>query len=359
MRNGVAVVVCVSIAACLAASAFVAQAQSPYRLVLDWPTIPSGMFFGTRDGFPDPDARAAQQAAQRAQGGARGGGGSPAQARFGVGVAGIAIDDEDNIYVFNRGEPTVAVFNREGRYVRGSDVADQSGQPITGSWVHAGEVDWEGNAWVVERDNHRIVKLSADLSTVVMQLGTTGEPGNDETHFNLPAGVGFTRAGNIIVTDGYGNNRVAMFSKDGRFIRQISRGAGGPDDAGSGPGELALPHQVAVDASDTVYIQETRNSRVQVFDNQLNYLREFAHDGWTPWEIAISRKGDDGFGYIADHATEELHKVSLADGRIVATWGKRGRGPGEFDWVHSIAIDSEGAVYVSDTYGQRVQKFVP
>ena len=359
MRGITLLAVCVMVAALPMLSAPVGQAQSTYRLVPDWPAIPTDTFFGTREGFPDPDARAAQETARRAQGTSGGGGGSPAPARFGVGVAGISIDDDDNIYVFNRGEPTVAVFDRNGRYVRGANVTDQSGQRISGAWVHAGEVDWEGNAWVVERDNHRIVKLSPDLSTVVLQLGTTGQAGNYATHFNLPAGIGFTRNGNIIVTDGYGNNRVVMFTKDGQFIRQISKGAGGPDDAGAGPGELALPHQVAVDASDTIYIQETRNSRVQVFDNQLNYIREFAHDGWTPWEIAISRRGDDGFGYIADHATEELHKISLADGSIIATWGKRGREPGEFDWVHSIAIDSRGAVYASDTYGQRVQKFVP
>ena len=261
--------------------------------------------------------------------------------------------------MFNRGPQTVLVFNRDGQYLRGASVTDQRDEPIVGGWVHAGEVDWDGNVWVVERDNHRIVKLSPDLKTAVLQLGTTGERGNDETHLDLPAGVGFTRQGNIIVTDGCGNNRIVMYAKDGRFIKQVSKGAGGRDDDGDGPNEFALPHQVAVDASDTVYIQETGNRRVQVFDNQLNYIRHFGHESWTPWELAISRKGDDGFGYIADHATEEVHKISLADGAILETWGSRGLGPGQFDWVHSVAIDTEDAVYVSDTYGQRVQKFVP
>ena len=73
----------------------------------------------------------------------------------------------------------------------------------------------------------------------------------------------------------------------------------------------------------------------------------------------ISRKGDDGFAYIADHALERVHKLSLKDGKLVATWGKQGLGPGEFDWVHGIVVDSKGAVYAADTYGQRIQKFVP
>jgi len=97
---------------------------------------------------------------------------------------------------------------------------------------------------------------------------------------------------------------------------------------------------------------------VQVFDKNLAYRREIKVDGWNPWDIAISRKGDDGFAYIADHALERVHKLSLSDGKVVATWGKQGLGPGEFDWVHGIVVDSKGAVYAADTYGQRIQKFV-
>jgi hypothetical protein len=54
-----------------------------------------------------------------------------------------------------------------------------------------------------------------------------------------------------------------------------------------------------------------------------------------------------------------MRKFSLKDGRILATWGRQGRGPGEFDWVHGVVVDSKGAVYAADTYGQRLQKFVP
>ena len=56
---------------------------------------------------------------------------------------------------------------------------------------------------------------------------------------------------------------------------------------------------------------------------------------------------------------ERVHKLSLKDGKLVATWGKQGLGPGEFDWVHGVVVDSKGAVYAADTYGQRLQKFVP
>ena len=334
-----------------------------YRLVAGWPNVPSGTFFGQQEGWPDQTARDATAAARRAAAaggrGGRGGGRSATPPLYGQGVSGIAIDENDHLYVFNRGRQTILVFDRDGNLIRSGGEMDMDGVQVAGGWLHSGEVDWEGNVWVVERLNHRILKFNPTLDRAVMQLGTTGEPGTDETHLNSPSGILFTRAGNIVVTDGYGNNRVILFSPDGTFIKQVGRGAGGPDDKGRGPGEWDLPHQGAVDADDTLYLLDREGKRIQVFDNQLNYIREFANDGWNPWDIAISRQGDDGFGYIADHAGERVHKISLVDGRILATWGGPGRGPGQFDWVHGMAVDTQGAVYAADTYGQRVQKFAP
>jgi DNA-binding beta-propeller fold protein YncE len=120
-----------------------------------------------------------------------------------------------------------------------------------------------------------------------------------------------------------------------------------------------LPHKLAVDADENLYIIDRENHRVQVFDKNLTYIRQFANEGWNPWDIGISRKGNDGFAFVADHALERVHKIQLKDGRILATWGKQGWGPGEFDWVHGVVVDSKGAVYAADTYGQRLQKFVP
>jgi tripartite motif-containing protein 71 len=94
------------------------------------------------------------------------------------------------------------------------------------------------------------------------------------------------------------------------------------------------------------------------YQNNQNNLPHKTHD-WYPWDVGISRKGNDGVGFIADHQLERMHKFQLKDGKILATWGKQGLGPGEFDWVHGVVVDSRGAVYAADTYGQRLQKFVP
>ena len=116
------------------------------------------------------------------------------------------------------------VFDREGNLVRAGAERDMHGEPVAGGWLHSGEVDWDGNVWVVERMNHRILKFDPTLERALLQIGTTGEPGNDATHLNSPSGILFTREGNIVVTDGYGNNRVALYRPDGTFIKQVGQG---------------------------------------------------------------------------------------------------------------------------------------
>src|SRR5207244_3937660 len=203
------------------------------------------------------------------------------------GISGLAIDAQDRIYVFNRGVKPVMVFDTAGNLILSGADQEINGKTINPSWQHSGGVDWEGNVYVIERDAHRIVKLSPKLDKFLLQLGVTNEKGTDATHLNLPSGIAILHSGNMVVTDGYGNNRA------------------------------------------------------------------FANDGWNPWDINISRKGTDGFAFVADHALERVHKIQTKDGKILATWGSQGLGPNQFDWVHGIVVDSHGAVYAADTYGQR------
>jgi DNA-binding beta-propeller fold protein YncE len=356
MRRVLMAVIAAAMLAAWGSARIDAQGDGGYRLVPDWPKLPSGTYFGLKDAPPPPAEREAQAAARRARGVQPGSGGPPTNQ---PGISGLAIDQQDRIYVFNRGPKPVMVFDTEGNLLRAGADQEINGKKIDPSWQHSGGVDWEGNVYVIERDAHRIVKLNPTLDRFLLQIGTTMEKGNGPNHLDLPSGIAILRSGNIVVTDGYGNNRVSLYSKDGKFIKQAGKGAGGPADKGTGPGEWTLPHKLAVDAQENLYIIDRENKRLQVYDRDLNYIREIKHNDWYPWDVAISRKGDDGFGYVADHEGERMRKFSLKDGRILATWGRQGRGPGEFDWVHGVVVDSKGAVYAADTYGQRLQKFVP
>jgi len=362
MRRALTITLCAG-ALLIGARGMHAQGDGGYKLVPNWPKLPAGMYFGLKDAPPPPAEREAQAAARRARGGGAGGAGRAGGAGDAAGptnqpgISGLAIDQHDRIHVFNRGVKPVMVFDTAGNLILSG--ADQviNGKAINPSWQHSGGVDWEGNVYVIERDAHRIVKLSPKLDKFLMQLGTTNEKGNDATHFNLPSGIAILHNGNIVVTDGYGNNRVVLFDKNGKFLKQVGKGAGGPTDKGTGPGEWNLPHKLAVDADENLYIIDREGHRLEVFDKDLNYVREIRND-WNPWDVNISRKGTDGIGWIADHKDERVLKFSLKDGKILAMWGKQGWGPAEFDWVHGIVVDSKGAVYAADTYGQRIQKFV-
>src|SRR4051812_15675273 len=326
-----------------------------YRLVPNWPTLPAGMWFGLKEAPPPPAEREAQAAARRARGGTPGGGGLPTNQ---PGISGLAIDQHDRIFVFNRGPKPVMVLDPAGTLLMAGADGEYNGKKINPDWEHSGGVDWDGNVYIIERDAHRIVKLNPKMDTFLMQIGTTMQKGNDATHLNLPSGIAILHSGNIVVTDGYGNNRVILFDKNGKFIKQVGKGTGGPEDKGTGPGEWNLPHKLAVDAQENLYIIDREGHRLQVFDKNLTYIREIRNE-WNPWDVNISRKGTDGVGFIADHMLERVHKFSLKDGKLLATWGSQGIGPNQFDWVHGVVVDSKGAVYAADTYGQRIQKFVP
>ena len=209
--------------------------------------------------------------------------------------------------------------------------------------------------WIIERDGHRVIKLNKDGNTAAWILGEQGVEGWDEKHLNRPTDVAWSKNGDVFITDGYGNNRVLKFSKDGKFIKQWG---GGPEAKGTGDGQFTLPHSISIDWQDRLYVQDRQNNRVQIFDTDGKFLGKWP-DICHCWGITIKKDGGrDGFMDMTDKNNEQLMKVSMADGKVLARWGGPGRGPGQFDGAHDIAVDSKGAVYVSDTYGQRVQKFV-
>src|SRR5579872_3223699 len=166
------------IAAVAVSTSFRADAQGDggYRLVPNWPKLPAGMYFGLKDAPPPPAERDAQAAARRAAGGRQGGGAQNANGPTNQpGISGLAIDQNDHIYVFNRGVKPVMVFDTAGTLILSGADQEINGKTINPSWQHSGGVDWDGNVYVIERDAHRIVKLSPKLDKFLMQLGTTNE----------------------------------------------------------------------------------------------------------------------------------------------------------------------------------------
>lgn len=321
-----------------------AQGDGGYQLVPNWVKMPPEVpAFGPGRTFLPPGEREEDQAKKRKAGFVE-----LVEAQPGIG--GVAVDAQDRVYVLQRrAELPIMVFDSNGNYLYGG------GGDIFSQDSHFVQVDKDGNVWGVDRENQRIIKYNNKLDTILMVLGTKGQPGCDATHFNRPTDMAFLSNGDIIVTDGYVNNRVVRYAKDGTFIKMW--GGCGREGAGSGDGQLKLSHAVEVDANDTIYVVDRENKRIVVFDKDGKFIRNIVGAGYA-WGIALSP--DQKYIFATDHDTETVTKIRISDAKLMARFGLgKGWGPGQFDWAHGIAVDSKGAVYVADTYGARLQKYVP
>jgi streptogramin lyase len=252
---------------------------------------------------------------------------------------GIAVDANRHVYVFHRGENPIIEFDPSGKVVR--------------SWgegmfirPHAVRIDPQGNIWTVDNDTHQILKMNPQ-GRVVMVLGRKGQSGETEINFNRPTDVAFGANGDIYISDGYGNSRVVKFTKDGQFIKAWGK-------KGAGEGEFNLPHSVALDKQGRVYIGDRENYRLQIFDADGKFLQQWKHVG-SPWGLVIT---PDQFIYISDGHANRILKLNI-EGEILGTLSSKGKLPGQVDYAHHLAVDSQGAIYVAEILNWRAQKFVP
>lgn len=253
-------------------------------------------------------------------------------------VAGVATDAQGNVIVAHREEPPIAVFTKDGAFFRAFGAG-------TFEAVHGTRVDRDGNLWITDMRNHTVVKFSLE-GKVLMALGERGVPGNDERHFNRPTDVAVAPNGDFFVSDGYGNSRVVKFDKSGKFL--LSWGS-----KGAREGQFHLPHAVMLDAENQLYVADRENNRIQVFDTEGKFIRQFG--GFAPYGIYLAPEKT---LFVADGRAHRVLKMSL-DGKVLATWGAHGSEPGNFKLPHGITVGADGAVYVAEVDGKRVQKFVP
>jgi DNA-binding beta-propeller fold protein YncE len=140
---------------------------------------------------------------------------------------------------------------------------------------------------------------------------------------------------------------VVRLSHDGKYL-----GAWGKK--GAGEGEFNLPHSIAVDAKGRVYVADRENGRVQVFTGEGKFLAQWREVG-HPYGLFLAREGT---LYVADGIANTISIYDL-EGKRLARWGGPGHQPGQLDLAHLLCVDDQGAVYVTEINGKRVQKFVP
>lgn len=279
----------------------------------------------------------------------------------------VAVDSEDRVYVFNRGNMPVLVFSPEGDVLDmwGNDspwsgtelITDAYGNAIQ-SWpgnrwlrAHSIRTDHEDNLWLVDVLGHTITKTDRS-GNELMRLGDgTASPAQGGMPFNRPTDVAVNPAnGDIYVSDGYRNSRVHRFDAGGNLLQSWG-------EPGADPGQFSLPHNIAMFGEDGVIVADRENHRVQVFGLE----GEFRGEWHVHHAVAVAGgRGDDTSIYVAEQGPPPVqlgvpnlgHRVSVynREGELQARFGAPlpGEGWGHFLWPHSIAVDSRGDVYVAE-----------
>ena len=277
-------------------------------------------------------------------------------------MPGIAIDDQGLIWTLNRGEMPVQVYTPEGRLVT------QWGKDYFVS-PHQIRFGVDGHVWIADSKAHAVYKFTRDGDKLVT-IGVPGEPGEDNRHLKLPTDMVEAPSGEVFISDGYGNNRVVVCNPDGEIIRTWG-------ELGTQPGQLSLPHSIARDSLGRIFVADRNNSRVQVFTEQGKFLAEWVNL-CQPWTIRITvtdevyicgasptqwRMEDQQLGIPPK---DQIVMKFDTNGRVLAWWRfpqgpdepDMGVKPGELSWVHGLAIDLQGNVYLGDIMGQRAQRFL-
>jgi DNA-binding beta-propeller fold protein YncE len=316
-------------------------------------------------------------------------------------VIGVGIDKQDHVYIIHRGAgslepkeiyafanppqsecclpaPPVLEFDQEGNLVR-SWGGPKPGAPY--EWPesnHGITPDSKGNVWIGGNggnDGH-ILKFKTD-GTFVKQFGFAyaNAGSNDNWAFNKVAKISLDEGANeAYVSDGYGNHRVVVIDMDtGKFKRYWGAYGEKPDDTPLGnynpdaplAKQFRTPVHCAEPSTDgMVYVCDRPNDRIQVFTKDGKFVKETQvakntrGDG-SVWDIAFSKDAEQKYFYLADGANEKIRVFDRKALTELTSFGDGGRQPGQFYAVHSIATDSKGNVYTTETYrGQRLQKFV-
>jgi len=252
-------------------------------------------------------------------------------------VAAVAADSSDRIYVFHRGKQPILVFDRDGKFVR------SWGDGLVKT-AHGLRVDRDNNVWITDIGSHLVTKFDPE-GKVLLTLGQKDRPGDGPDQFNKPTDVAVAASGEIYVSDGYGNSRVVKFSKEGKYLKEWGK-------KGTGEGEFNLPHVVFLDTGGRVHVGDRENNRVQIFDPDGKFLGQWKDTG-APFGLFLTPGGR---ALIADGRANDV-KVLDSMGKLLGRWGEKGTGPGQFSGPHWVCADGQGAVYVAETGGSRVQKF--
>ena len=268
---------------------------------------------------------------------------------------GVAVDSQDRVYVLTRGKDPVVVFDKDGNFLRSFGHGYFSEDRTHGLYIA------HDNTLMIADDGIHTIQMFTPEGEKIGQIGETNKPAIawSGEPFNRPTSAAIRPSnGDIYISDGYGNSRVHVYTKDGQY--KFSWGSPGID-----PSQFLRCHNIAFDQDERVYVVDREAHRIQIFDTEGNFLTMWNNiyrpDAMVCWQEHIYVGELNAIGGL-EAAPDQGHRVSIynLNGEMVSRFGApfEGGGPGEFYAPHGIAVDSEGSIYVSEVsytmYGRRL-----
>src|SRR5271157_1264328 len=270
-------------------------------------------------------------------------------------VGAVGVDAKDNVYVFNRGDHPVMVFDRDGNFLRSWG----EGQYPRAHGVHMGRDD---SIYLTDDGGHFVRKCALD-GKVLLELGVPGKPSPymSGEPFHRCTHTALSPKGEIYVSDGYGNACVHKYTPDGKLIKTWG-------EPGTDPGQFNIVHNIATDADGWVYVADRENHRVQVFDGNGKYETQW-NNLHRPNGMCMAA-GPDPLVYIGEAGPSgEINRdwpnigprvsIHTSKGKVLARLGKMhaGLAPGQFTSPHGMAVDGHGNIYVGELSGRSWGRF--
>ena len=310
-------------------------------------------------------------------------------------ATGVAVNSKGHVFVFSRGNTTgpaygasaaqLLEFGPDGKFIR------EIGKNLYAwSFGHAVRIDKDDNIWAIDKGSDMVIRFNPE-GRVTMVFGRKQEASDETTgplkhpvppvpaedgRFRQVTDVAFGPEGDIFISDGYINSRIAKADKDGNWIKSWGN-------RGTNPGEFNTPHNIAADAKGNVYVADRGNRRIQVFDSEGKFLQIITVDvpfdenarpaignkpdlktyqqvqtfvPGAPWTVCITPPPNQVL-YTSDAYPGRVYKLSL-DGKVLGVLGQSGKQLKQFGWVHEIACPSENEIYVAELLNWRVQKLI-
>lgn len=305
-------------------------------------------------------------------------------------ILGVAVNSQGHILVLNHPgnanygpiwsntSTELLEYDANGNFLR------EIGKGVYGlAYAHQVVYDKDDNLWVVDKAADSVIKFDPE-GYVVMNIGRREEGYHGDVvlaepsdavarggYLGGPTAVDWDKEGNIYVSDGYVNSRVAKFDKHGNFLKDWGS-------FGTAPGQFNLPHALLIDNDENIFVADRNNRRIQVFDTEGNLKNIITLDVpypadyqpvfsainpditsgivRQPWAMCITNTTPQ-YIFVADPEPGRIYKMTT-DGTIVGWFGSAGRQLGQFNWAHGLACPTADTIYVADMNNWRVQKII-